>query len=121
MGTEPLIAHGKDVLRLVNASLASRGKSSNSVGLSDLGGENVWWGGDITRAPKTEPPLPSRSVSAVVLSNVPFRPPSASLNSETVGVLPWAYINWYCGTFLTCSVLMLCITCGLCAQRICQD
>jgi len=127
VAAEPFVAHSEDVMRLVNRSSSAHEGGGDPCGglpcdFQGLGlGQGIWWDGPIDGTPKVAQPLPQRELHSMALSKHGFRQPMALLSSTTVSALPWWDIHFYSAVFLFCSVLMLCTTCGLCAQRFCSQ
>jgi len=124
--SEPLVALREDILHIVNVTqqFAMQGSSECQGAACSAGGvlgePDVWMDGLIRDVPRREPPLPQRTIRTVVLSIEPFKKSGARLSSDTVSNLPWGYIQFYCGAFLVCSIVMLITTCLLCSQNCCD-
>lgn len=123
--SEPLVALREDILRIVNVTQQpARQGSDKCEGVDcmagDILGDDVWMDGLIRDVPRRQPALPQRTIHTVVLSIEPFKKSGARLSSDTVSNLPWGYIQFYCGAFLVCSIVMLCTTCLLCSQNCCD-
>lgn len=123
--SEPMVALREDILRIVNVTQRAASQHAGECeGVECIAGsilgDDVWMDGLIRDVPRREPALPERTIHTVVLSIEPFKKSGASLSSDTVSNLPWGYIQFYCGAFLVCSIVMLCTTCLLCAQNCCD-
>mmetsp|Transcript_59874 Transcript_59874/g.193965 ORF Transcript_59874/g.193965 Transcript_59874/m.193965 type:complete len:324 (+) Transcript_59874:87-1058(+) len=112
VASEPLTASSRDLLALVNGSLSANLSRAAGGSLGDL-----WWEGGIEEAPETGAKLPSKKIWTSVLSTEPFKKTEERLSSDTMSLLSWDYIRFYCMAFLLCSLIMLCTTCGMWARQ----
>eukprot|EP00927_Polykrikos_kofoidii_P024255 TRINITY_DN22096_c1_g3_i2.p1 TRINITY_DN22096_c1_g3~~TRINITY_DN22096_c1_g3_i2.p1 ORF type:complete len:499 (-),score=80.73 TRINITY_DN22096_c1_g3_i2:56-1495(-) len=126
VGSEPLVAHGGEVLRLLNLSVEAKFKDSGSKGnmtklVEGIGAKSVWWSGSVQDTEQAVPSLPRRVLQVSQLSVDFFTPPHEGFNRESFERLSWSWVSIYCGTFLFTSTGMLCTALGICAKQICDQ